>query len=547
MSTTLTAPLAQLRAAVNAAATTVRGPVAELGVEPKLERPKRAGQGDYATNAALLLAPALGAPPPQIAASLGEELARELGDQLARFEVAGPGFLNLFMSDAWHRRALRSVLNAGGRFGAGQASSPERILVEFVSANPTGPLVAASGRHAAYGDALARMLEHVGHEVSREYLVNDAGGQVKLLGESVKARARGEEVPADGYQGDYVATVAGAIPDAASAPVDEVAERAVALLLEQIKATLERYGVEYDTFFSERTLHTGSPSAIDRALEGLQEAGHLYRSDGALWLRTSAFGDDKDRVVERSNGERTYLAGDLAYLLNKRERGFERLLYALGADHHAYAKELKAALAALGGDPGTLETQIIQFVHLVEGSEKAAMSKRRGAFVTLDELLDEIEVDATRFFMLRSSPDRTIDLDLELARRQSAENPVYYIQYAHARISTMLGKLPEERLAAALGGEWGGTELHTAERALIQKLVAFADDVLEAATRRAPHRITSYSLELARDFTAFYENCRVIGASPAEVESFRIALSTAAQGVIALSLGLLGVSAPEKM
>jgi arginyl-tRNA synthetase len=533
--------------AVAAAAAVVRGPAAELGVEPRLERPKRAGQGDYATNAALLLAPALGAPPPEIAASLGEELARELGDQLARFEVAGPGFLNLFMSDTWHRRALRSVLGAGEQFGAAQVSSPERIMVEFVSANPTGPLVAASGRHAAYGDALARMLEHVGHEVSREYLVNDAGGQVRLLGESVKARARGEEVPPEGYQGDYIAEVAKEIPDADSAPAEEVAERAVSLLLDQIKATLERYGVHYDTFFSEKSLHSGSPSAVDRALEGLQEAGHLYRSDGALWLRTTAFGDDKDRVVERSNGERTYLAGDLAYLLNKRERGFERLLYALGADHHAYAGELKAAAAALGGDPNSLETQIIQFVHLVEGSEKSAMSKRRGAFVTLDELLDEIGVDATRFFMLRSSHDRTIDLDLELARRQSAENPVYYVQYAHARISTMLGKLPQDRLSAALAGEWGSDQLHNAERSLIQKVVAFADEVLEAAARRAPHRIASYALELARDFTAFYENCRVIGASPAEVESFRIALSTAAQGVIALSLGLLGVRAPEKM
>jgi arginyl-tRNA synthetase len=539
--------LAQLRAAVAAAAAALRGSGAELGVEPRLERPKRAGQGDYATNAALLLAPALGAPPPEIAASLGAELARELGDQLARFEVAGPGFLNLFMSAAWHRRALLAVRGAGAQFGAGQAPSPERILIEFVSANPTGPLVAASGRHAAYGDALARMLEHVGHEVSREYLVNDAGGQIRLLGDSVKARARGEEVPAEGYQGEYVAAVAQAIPDAGSAPSEEVAEQAVALLLEQIKATLERYGVHYDTFFSERTLHAGSPSAVDLALEGLQDAGQLYRSDGALWLRTTAFGDDKDRVVERTNGERTYLAGDLAYLLNKRERGFERLLYALGADHHAYAKELKAAMAALGGDPDHLETQIIQFVHLVEGSERAAMSKRKGAFVTLDELLDEIGVDATRFFMLRSSPDRTIDLDLELARRQSADNPVYYVQYAHARISTMLGKLSQERLAAALEGEWGAADLHDAERALTQKLVAFADEVLEAAVRRAPHRIASYALELARDFTAFYENCRVIGASPAEVESFRIALSTAAQGVIALSLGLLGVGAPEKM
>jgi len=540
-------PLAELRAALRAAAASVRDGGGEPSVDPKLERPKREGQGDYATNAALLLAPVLGAPPSEIASSLGDVLARELGDQLARFEVAGPGFLNLFLSDAWHRRALDLVLAAGERFGAGQVRAPERTLIEFVSANPTGPLVAASGRHAAYGDALARMLEHVGHNVSREYYFNDAGSQVQRLGESVQARARGAPVPEDGYQGDYVASLAQAIPDATARPVEEVAHAAVELLLERIRATLARYGVRYDTFFSERTLHEGSPSALDRALSELEQAGHLYRSEGATWLRTTTFGDDKDRVVIRSSGEPTYLAADLGYLVNKRDRGFDRQLIPVGADHHAWMREIQAAMAALDGDPDRIEVPILQFVHLVEGSERAAMSKRRGAFVMLDELLDEIGVDATRFFMLRSSHDRTIDLDLELARRQSAENPVYYVQYAHARISTMLGKLPQERLAAALSGEWGADQLHDAERALIQKLVAFSDEVLEAAARRAPHRLTSYALELARDFTAFYENCRVIGASPAEVESFRIALSTAAQSVIALSLGLLGVSAPEKM
>ena len=540
-------PLAELRAALRAAAASVRDGGGEPGVDPKLERPRREGQGDYATNAALLLAPVLGAPPPEIASSLGDLLARELGDQLARFEVAGPGFLNLFLSDAWHRRALDLVLAAGERFGAEQATAPERILIEFVSANPTGPLVAASGRHAAYGDALARMLAHVGHSVSREYYFNDAGSQVQRLGESVQARARGAPVPEDGYQGDYVASLAQAIPDATERPVEEVTHAAVELLLERIRATLARYGVRYDTFFSERTLHEGSPSALDRALSELEQAGHLYRSEGATWLRTTTFGDDKDRVVIRSSGEPTYLAADLGYLVNKRDRGFDRQLIPVGADHHAWMREIQAAMAALDGDPDRIEVPILQFVHLVEGLERAAMSKRRGAFVTLDDLLDEIGVDATRFFMLRSSHDRTIDLDLELARRQSAENPVYYVQYAHARISTMLGKLPQERLAAALAGEWGADQLHDAERALIQKLVAFSDEVLEAAARRAPHRLTSYALELARDFTAFYENCRVIGASPAELESFRIALSTAAQSVIALSLGLLGVGAPEKM
>ena len=544
------APLQELRDAVRAAAAVVRGSDGEPGVEPKLERPKRAGQGDYATNAALLLAPVLGEAPPRIAARLAEELQPQLGDSLDRAEVAGPGFLNLVLSDSWYRRALRSVLAAGERYGADQVVSPERTLIEFVSANPTGPLVAASGRHAAYGDALARILEHLGQDVSREYYFNDAGSQVRLLGESVQARARGTELPAGGYQGDYVATLAEEIPDADSGAVEQVASQAVALLLEKIKATLARYGVQYDLFLSERTLHAGSPSALDRALEELERGGHLYRSEGAVWLRTTAFGDDKDRVVVRSTGEPTYLAADLAYLVNKRDRGVQRQLIPVGADHHAWMREIRAAMAALGGDPDTIEVPILQFVHLIEGSERAAMSKRRGAFVTLDDLLDEIGVDATRFFMLRSSHDRTIDLDLDLARRESAENPVYYIQYAHARIASMLRRVPDERLAdPALisGAESGSGELHQPERALIQKLVEFPDEVQEAGSRRAPHRIAAYALELAQQFTTFYRDCRVIGASPESVESFRIALSAAAGRVIALSLGLLGVSAPDMM
>jgi arginyl-tRNA synthetase len=495
----------------------------------------------------MLLAPGLRRAPREVAEPIGVELQRLLGDGLERFEVAGPGFLNLFMSDEWHRRSLGFVLRTGRTFGAGGAEPVERIVIEFVSANPTGPLVAASGRHAAYGDALARILSHFGHAVSREYYFNDAGNQIRLLGESVRARARGEEVPEGGYQGEYVAELAAAIPDAAEADVDVVAARAVELLLDQIKATLERYGVHFDTFFSERTLHAGSPSALDRALEVLTSAGHTYQAEGALWLRTTTFGDDKDRVVIRSNGEPTYLAADIAYLLNKRERGFERLLTPVGSDHHAYVRELKAAMEALGDDPEAVEVPLIQFVHLVAGGRAAAMSKRRGEFVTLDELLDEIGVDATRFFMLQRSHDRTLDLDVELAGKQSDENPVFYVQYAHARIASMLRRVGEERVSAALGGGWGSEPLHDSERALIQKLLAFPGEIAEAADRRAPHRIPAYVLELAREFTAFYRDCRVVGATPESVETFRVALSVAAQRTIALSLWLLGVSAPESM
>jgi arginyl-tRNA synthetase len=544
-----TGPVQELALAVRAAAAAVRGGDGEVAVQPRVERSRREGQGDYSTNAAMLLAPALDAPPRVIAERIGASLAEILGDKLARWEVAGPGFLNMWLSDAWHRDALRSMLAAGQGFGAGGAARPERVVIEFVSANPTGPLVAASGRHAAYGDALARILEHHGHSVSREYYFNDAGNQIRLLGDSVNARARGEDVPEGGYQGEYVAGLASEIEGAGDLDAGTVAERAVAILLEQIKATLERYAVHYDAFFSERTLHEGSPSGMERTLAALEEGGLSYRSENAVWLRTTTFGDDKDRVVVRSNGEPTYLAADIAYLQNKRERGFERQLIPVGSDHHAYARELKAAMAALGGDPDTVEVPILQFVHLVAGGETFAMSKRRGDFVTLDELLDEIGVDATRFFMLQRSHDRTLDLDVELARKQSADNPVYYVQYAHARIASMLGRFSEARLeeALAVDADWAASELHPSERALIKKLAELPDEVAEAATRRAPHRIAAYALELAQEFTAFYRDCRVVGATPESVESFRIALSRCAQRTIAVALGLLGVSAPDAM
>jgi arginyl-tRNA synthetase len=540
-------PLSELSAAVNTAAAAVRGSAGPPSAQPTLDRPRHRGQGDYSTNAAMLLAPVLGSPPREIAERLGSELTGMLGDELERVEVAGPGFLNLVLSDHWHQRALRSVLDAGERFGAGGADPAERISVEFVSANPTGPLVAASGRHAAYGDALARILQHYGHSVEREYYFNDAGNQIRLLGESVQARARGVDVPEGGYQGSYVADLAAVIPGAANAGVDEVAGAAVDILLAQIKATLDRYGVVFDVYFSERTLHEGWPSPLQRALTRLEEVGHVYHSDGALWLRTTSFGDDKDRVVIRSNGEPTYLAADIAYMENKRERGFDRQLVPVGSDHSAYVRAMKAAMEALGGDPDTVELPLLQFVHLVEGGEVSAMSKRRGDFVMLDELLDEIGVDATRFFMLQRSNDRTIELDLDLARKQSRENPVYYIQYAHARIASMLRRLPADRVAGALATDWDSVSLEDPERDLIKKLVAFPGEIAEAVERRAPHRIAGYALELAQDFTTFYEACHVVGATPEAVESFRVALSFAAQSTIALSLGLLGVSAPDAM
>ena len=548
-------PVAELRTALGAAATALRGSGSEtdVGSAARLERPKRAGPGDYATNAAMLLAPVLGSPPRDIATQLGDQLTTVLAAGLDSYEVAGPGFLNLILSDSWHRAALRDLLDAGSRFGAGGATHPERILLEFVSANPTGPIVAASGRHAAYGDSLGRILEYHGHSVSREYYVNDSGSQVLRLGESVRARALGQNPPEDGYQGDYVADIAKLIPGADDETLDvrELADRAVAAMVEGIRATMVRYGVRFDTYFSERSLHEGSPSTVERAIEDVRKGGNLYEHDGALWLRTTTFGDDKDRVLVRGGGDPTYFASDVAYMESKRERGFERQILVLGADHHGYIGRLKAAFQALGGQPELLETLIMQLVHLIENDERTKMSKRRGDFVTLDELLDEIGVDATRYFMLQSSHDRTLDLNLDLARSQSSDNPVYYIQDAHARIASMLSRLGEARvgLAVSAGADWSSPagELHPSERELIKKLLSLPEEIAEAAERRAPHRIAAFALELAQEFTAFYRDCKVVGAEPESVESFRIALCVTTKAQLALLLGLLGVSAPESM
>jgi arginyl-tRNA synthetase len=542
-------PLSDLREAVAAASGAVTGPGAHSAVSPTLERPKKAGFGDYATNAAMLLAPRAGVPPRDVAGRLAGELEERLGSALDRIEVAGPGFLNLFMSDAWLVAALGHVVAAGDAFGGGGAQPPERVNVEFVSANPTGPMTAAGGRHAAYGDSLARLLEFMGHAVTREYYINDIGGQVRRLGESIGARARGEDVPEGGYEGDYVRELAEQIPDAATGDPIVVATRGVQLLLERIRASMSRIGVEFDVWFSEGSLHAGESSKVTRAFEALEARGETYRSEGALWLRTSAHGEPKDDVLERRTGEPSYLASDIAYHLDKRERGFERLIDVWGADHHGHVARMHAAFEALGGEPGQLELIIMQFVNIIERGERSQMSKRRGEFVTLDDLIDQIGVDAVRFFMLQRSHDTTIDLDLDLAREQSSENPVYYVQYAHARIASILAKAGgSARVAAALeeAARFGGT-LEPAERTLVKKLLAFPDEIAEATEKRAPHRIAVYALELAQTFTAFYRDCQVLGAEGAGTEDFRLALSAATKRTIARALDLLGVRAPDSM
>jgi arginyl-tRNA synthetase len=532
-----------------------------------LARPPRPELGDYSTNAALLLAPAAGSQPRELAERLGEALAQRLGTELDRFEVAGPGFLNLHLSDEWHSAALGELLAAGQGFGGGGAEAVERIVVEFVSANPTGPMHVGHARNAAYGDALVRVLSFHGHEVEREFYVNDAGSQVRKLGESIRALARGEELPADGYRGDYVEDLVAVLEAAANRDAEELGKAAVQVMIDQIRQALERFNIApFDHWQLESELHKvradlrgpdGIPvSAVGHSLALLGERGSTYSKDGALWLRSTDHGDDKDRVLVRSSGEHTYFASDIAYHQDKRERGFQRQIDVWGADHHGYMARMRAAYEALGGDPQELEMLIMQLVHLVRRGERAQMSKRAGEFVTLEDLIAEIGVDAARWFLLSRSHDTTIDLDLDLAREQSAENPVYYVQYAHARIASMLEKAGGERVEQALvelGSEQqeaSGQQalgLDAAERALVKKLVAFPGEVREAAIRRAPHRIAAYALELAQDFTAFYRDCRVLGVEPRAVQSRRIALCVAAQRTIARSLDLLGVSAPSQM
>ena len=514
-----------------------------------LERPKKAGFGDYSTNAAMLLAPALGEPPRAVAERLGAALQQRLGGRRregrgrrARVPEPVPG-RRLVPRAPSTRCSPRAT-----RFGAGDEG--ERVQVEFVSANPTGPLTAASGRHAAFGDALARILELAGNTVQREYYFNDGGGQVQRLGASILARARGEEPPEDGYQGDYVAALAAQIPDAAGAgraraggaPAWRSSWRGSA-------TTLERYRVHFDRWFCEATALRGraerlGPRAREARGRRATPTGTTARCGCAP---RSSPGDEKDRPLVRSTGEPTYLAADVAYHWDKLDRGYDTLVNVLGADHHNYAVRLRAILAAAGADPDRLVVPLLQFVHVVEGGERASMSKRRGDFVTLEELIDEIGVDATRFFML----SRSARLD-----RRPGPDPGARAVRREPRVLRAV-RPRADRVGAAQGGRGArrrgarraprGLVLEPAERELVKKLLAFPAEVAEAAERRAPHRIAVYALETAQAFTAFYRDCRVVGAEPEGLESFRIALSVAAQRIIARSLALLGVAAPASM
>jgi arginyl-tRNA synthetase len=545
-------PVAELRSAVEAAASTLRDDAEGTGSAPSLERPPKPEFGDYSTNAAMLLAPALGEQPRGTAEKLAEELGRTLEGSLDKVEVAGPGFLNLFLSEDWYRRAAGELASQGERLGrpADVEAVSERINIEFVSANPTGPVTAAGGRGAALGDSIARVLEFAGHPVTREYYINDRGGQIDRFAASIAARMKDEPLPEDGYEGDYVADLGKSLEEEGMDPddLDAVGRRGIALMVAAAEETLSRYGVTFDVWSSERSLHESG--AVERALAEAREAGHVYESEGATWLRTTTFGDDKDRVLIRSDGESTYFLSDIAYHRDKLDRGSDKLIDVLGADHHGYVERLRAGLAALGYEPDALEVAIMQLVHVVEGGERAQMSKRSGDFVTLDELIDDIGADAARFFMLQRSHDTTVDLDLELARKTSNENPVYYVQYAHARIASILRKAEEEAGESAeerASDDFAALPVEPTERALIKRLCELPDEVAETAERRAPHRLCAYSMEVARDFHAFYRDCQVVGASGEGVEEARLSLCLLTKETIGRTLGLLGISAPERM
>src|SRR4051794_3231583 len=498
----------------------------------------------------MLLAGAMGDHPRAVAERLRGELEADerLAGRLERIEVAGPGFVNFFLADSWYLRALGDLLAAGEDLGPPPVPAPEKVLVEFVSANPTGPIHVGTGRHAAYGDSLVRLLQAAGHEVQREYYVNDAGSQITRFAESLSARMRGEEPPEDGYAGAYVTEIAAELKGEGVDPTDleTLEKRGIEAVLKEVEGTLERFGVHFDNWFSERSLY--AKGEVETALGELEKRGHTYRHEDALWLRTTDFGDDKDRVLIRSNGEATYLTPDIAYHWDKLQRGYDRLVDVLGADHHGYVARVRAAIEALGAEPDRFEALIMSLVHVVEEGERAQMSKRSGDFVSLDELLKDIGVDATRWFMLWRSHETTVDLDLELARSQSSENPVYYVQYAHARIASILRKAGAAAEEAAGGLDQSTTAaVEPSERALIKRLLEFPEEVRESAARRAPHRICAYSTAVAADFHAFYRDCQVVGAQGAGVERSRLALCLCTKRTIAAALGLLGISAPERM
>ncbi len=520
-----------------------------------VERPRNPEHGDYATNVALQVAKKAGTNPRELASWLADALGADAAIDTA--EVAGPGFLNLRLASAAQGQLVGEILAAGSSFGNSQRYDGQKINLEFVSANPTGPIHLGGTRWAAVGDSLGRVLEASGAEVTREYYFNDHGGQIDRFARSLVAAAKGEPTPEDGYGGEYIKEIAGAVvdkhADALHGSDEEVQETfraaGVEMMFAQIKQSLHEFGVDFDVFFHENSLFESG--AVDKAIQTLKDNGNLYESEGAWWLRSSDFGDDKDRVVLKSDGNAAYIAGDIAYVADKFDRGHNLAIYMLGADHHGYIARLRAAAQALGYDPEAVEVLIGQMVNLVRDGKPVKMSKRAGTIITLDDLVDAIGVDGARYSLVRSSVDSSLDIDLDLWTKQSSDNPVYYVQYGHARLCSLARNAEAAGLDSAdFEGVDYGLLTHEKEGDLIRTLGEFPAVVKAAAELREPHRVARYAEELASAFHKFYDSCQVLPRTDEEVAPIhraRLALAMATRQVLANALSMVGVSAPERM
>ncbi|QUW19657.1 arginine--tRNA ligase [Agrococcus sp. Marseille-Q4369] len=519
-----------------------------------LERPRNRDHGDWATNAAMRFAKRVGTSPRELADEVAAELATI--DGIAKAEVAGPGFINLTLAAGAAGELARTIVEAGDAYGSGDALKDVKINLEFVSANPTGPIHMGGTRWAAVGDSLGRVLERQGALVTREYYFNDHGAQIDRFAKSLVAAFRGEPTPEDGYGGAYIAEIAGRVDDGYDGDLldlDDAAlqetfrERGVQLMFEEIKRDLHDFGVDFDVFFHEHQVQ--SDGSVQRAIEVLRERGHVFEEDGALWLRTTTFGDDRDRVIVRSNGAPAYFSGDLGYYQNKRERGFEQNIIMLGADHHGYVGRMMAMCAAFGDTPHEhLEILIGQMVNLLREGKPVRMSKRAGTVVTMEDLVDAVGVDAARYALVRSSADTPLDIDLELLTQRTNDNPVYYVQYAHARMSAVA----RNAVAAGVDRSEFQPELlsHETESALLGALADFPRVLTQAAELREPHRVARFAEELAGLYHRWYDATRVAPQGDEEVTALhrtRLWLNDAAGQVLRTALATVGVSAPERM